>query len=453
MRVRGVTMLFGDTLRNVVTGLGTEKDRLSYGRFVNQYLDRAELTAMYESEWIAAKIVDAPADDETRAWRNWSGGPKQVAALNAVEHDLKVRQRVNRARKMARLSGGSLILIGDGDPHPEKPMDIARIGKGGLKYLHALSRWDVTTGPIERDMLSPYFGSPSYYGVHSTGGAQVQVHPSRVVRFTGAIQLDQTTSFDGWGIPALQRVHEAVRNAVTVANNLAALTNEAKIDVFTVPNLNQNAQDPTFRANLLARFGLVGLNKSINNSVLMDGAETWNQKQIGFANHVDVMWGNLEVVAAASDIPATRFLSTSPKGMNATGTSDTRNYYDRLSSGQELDLRPALLPLDIALARHAGVAPSAVTYSWAPLWQMSEAETAAIALQKAQAADIYATLGITAPSAMRAAIVSMLLADGSYPGLAAAIAIAEASSEAAAPLITPTQKVEKASPAARAVKT
>ena len=39
--------------------------------------------------------------------------------------------------------------------------------------------------------------------------------------------------------------------------------------------------------------------------------------------------------------------------MNATGDSDTRNYYDRLQSDQVMRLQPALARLDEVLIRNA----------------------------------------------------------------------------------------------------
>ena len=162
----------------------------------------------------------------------------------------------------------------------------------------------------------------------------------------------------------------------------------------------------------------------------------------------------LEIVAGAADIPATRLLGASPKGMNATGHSDIRNYYDMVSSKQEIEDRPALAMLDEVLIRHAtGSRPANVGYSFLPLWQMTEAETAAIRLQEAQTDDIYATLGITPPSALRVGIVGRLLASGQYPGLADAIAAANAANEPAAPLIARPEKVETSSPKTAPAKT
>ena len=86
----------------------------------------------------------------------------------------------------------------------------------------------------------------------------------------------------------------------------------------------------------------------------------------------------------------TRLLGQSPAGLSATGDSDTRNYYDMISARQEIDLRPQLERLDRLILRSAGVDPAALTFEFRPLWQMDAAAKATIALQKAQATQIYA---------------------------------------------------------------
>ncbi len=48
------------------------------------------------------------------------------------------------------------------------------------------------------------------------------------------------------------------------------------------------------------------------------------------------------VLAGAAEIPATRLFGRSPQGLNATGESDLKNYYERIAQLQETYLRPAL---------------------------------------------------------------------------------------------------------------
>ncbi len=108
--------------------------------------------------------------------------------------------------------------------------------------------------------------------------------------------------------------------------------------------------------------------------------------------------------------------------MNATGNSDVRNYYDSLAGKRRDTIEPQLKILDRILWLDAiGSIPKDAYYEWCPMWQMTETEKAAIAYQKAQATNIYATLNIMPEEALRAGVQNQLIEDGTYPGLEAAI--------------------------------
>ena len=77
-----------------------------------------------------------------------------------------------------------------------------------------------------------------------------------------------------------------------------------------------------------------------------------------------------------------------PVARRAVGDHDTRNYYDMIAARQELDLRPQLERLDALLLRSAGVEPDALRFMFRPLWQLSAAEKAQVALGKAQATQV-----------------------------------------------------------------
>ncbi|MBE7201766.1 MAG: DUF1073 domain-containing protein [Parafilimonas terrae] len=66
--------------------------------------------------------------------------------------------------------------------------------------------------------------------------------------------------------------------------------------------------------------------------------------------------------------------------MPAGAGHDTRNTYNMVSARQELDLRPQLERLDRFSLRSAGVDPDALTFEFRPLWQLSAAEKAEVAL-------------------------------------------------------------------------
>jgi phage-related protein (TIGR01555 family) len=415
-------MLTSDTLVNLVSGLGTTKDKVGGTTYGFVYLDKPQIDAAYRGDWIARKIVDIPAFDETREWRDWQADEKQIEALEAEESRLGLQHKVTRARKLARLYGGAALYIGTNDAQPSEPLDINRIGKGAFQYLHVFTRHEIIAGELEQDPLSPLFGEPKMYSLAGKT-AMVDIHPSRVVRFIGAELPDRMLINDGWGDSILQAVNDAVKHAGIAAAAIAALLQEAKVDVIKVPRFMEQLATADFSARMLQRFSLANMGKSIVNAILLDAEEEWSQKTVSFTNLPEVLNTYLQVASGAADIPATRLLGQTPGGLQSTGESDIRNYYDRISAGQNLDLRPTISRLDEVLIRSAlGSRPPEVHYKWAPLWQMTETESAEVAFKKAQATKIYADAGLMPDAALGKVVQNQLIEDGTYPGLDAALA-------------------------------
>ena len=93
----------------------------------------------------------------------------------------------------------------------------------------------------------------------------------------------------------------------------------------------------------------------------------------------------------------------SPSGMNATGESDLKNYYDYVDTLRESKLRPALEQLLPVIAMSAwGSVPENLDISFPPLWTPTASETAQIAERKALAIrDIFQAGLIQADTALR----------------------------------------------------
>src|SRR5690606_27695965 len=104
----------------------------------------------YRGAWLPRKIVDIPAFDSVRAWRDWQADGKDIEPIEAEENRLNVRGKVFEARIKARLWGGAAIHIGTGEEDLGKPLDLEGIKKGGIKYLTVLTRRQLSAGEIER---------------------------------------------------------------------------------------------------------------------------------------------------------------------------------------------------------------------------------------------------------------------------------------------------------------
>lgn len=429
-------MLSLDSLQNLISGLGGEKDKGAATTFVLRVVAPDELNAMHRGDWLARKVVDIIPNDMTREWRAWQAKGPQIEKIEAVEKSplINLQVKANAALQMARLFGGAVIFIGVRGADPAEPLDPRSIGQGDLQYLHVLSRYEVTCGETIRDVTSEFFGQPSYYEVQGVGGAAVRVHPSRMVRFDGAPVLDRRSAIDTWGDSILQVVYDALRNAGSAQGHIAALIPEAKVDIIHVPGLSQHTKTEAGRQLLTARFSYANRLKSIMNTVLIDGngqagvqqaGEKWEQKQISFAELPELMQQYLAIAAAAADIPVTRLLGESPGGLNSTGESDLNNYYDNIAARQQVELAPALNRLDEVIIRSAlGSRPKSIFYTWRPLYGLTEKEQAEVFKAKADAARALAgsTAGPLLPvDALSDALVNAFIEDGSLPGLEAAI--------------------------------
>jgi phage-related protein (TIGR01555 family) len=429
--------LFLDTLTNLVAGLFTGKDKLAHDRFGLVPQDRGQLDAAYRGDWIARKVIDVPPFDMTREWRRWHADPAQIAAIEAEEARLDVQRKVARALRLARLYGGAALVLGAGDGDPAQPLP--PLGREALRYLHVMHRWEIVPGEIDRDVLSAGFGEPGWYQVASAaspgavgaGAGGVRLHPSRVVRLSGA-ELPDGPGADGWGDSVLQAVMDAIRQAGLATQGVATLIHEAKLDVIRIPQLTQNLAQADYAKRLVDRFTLANTMKGLVNALVIDKEEEWDRKQLSFAQLPEIMQQYLQIAAGAADIPATRLLGQAPAGLNATGEGDIRNYYDRIAAEQRVMLGPALRRLDDALILSAlGTRPPEIRCEWAPLWQLGATEAATMAKTKAETSALYAASGLIPPEVLARAVRNQVVEDGTYPGIEAAYGKAGEDSEPA----------------------
>lgn len=407
-----------DSLQNVLSGLGTTKDKLMNTRFMTIELTQEQLVAAYRSDWISRKIVDIPAFDATREWRAWQADSANIEAIEKVERELFLQQKTKNALTRARLFGGGALVMGIAQGQPQDEVNLDQIRQGDLKFIHVCSRYELTAGPLNLDLMSPYYGEPQYY-TRSMGGA-VQIHPSRVVRFIGSEMPDihLFSAQQGWGDSVLQIVQDAAIAAGSVTQSAAQLVQEAKTDIVRVPGLTGQMGNAEYENRLKRRFGLASDAKSIYNMLLLDKEEEWQRITIAWTGLPDILQIYLLIASGAADIPATRMLGQSPAGLSATGESDTRNYYDRISTEQNTIIRPNLSRLDEVLIRSAlGSRDESIFYNWNSLWQLSDKEKAEIAKSKADTWQIDVNSGLFNEDLMREARAAQLKEDGIYPGI------------------------------------
>lgn len=418
----GVVRYLSDKLVNLVANLGTERDKASGSVYAPVVMSDIELSNAYRGAWLPRKIVDIPPLDATRRWRGWQATKEQIGKIEAEEKRLDLRRKVKQAMTRARLFGGAAIFIGTGERNTALPLSSDGIQAGGIKYLTVMNRRLLSPTELEQDPQSPLFGKPKAYRLAGSG---IEIHPSRLVIFIGAEHPDPELAMGnefGWGDSVLQAVFDAIKQSDGTMANTASLVFEAKVDVIKIPDFMQQLQDPAFEKRILERIRLAAMAKGINGALLLDAAEEYETKTASFGGLPDIIDRFLQAVSGAADIPATRLLGQAPSGLNASGESDLRNYYDRIQAIQELEATPAMALLDECLLRSAlGTRPAEIHYIWNPLWQPTATEQSEINKRTAETVQILANTKLWPEDALSKAATTMLVEQSVLPGLEAAL--------------------------------
>ena len=403
-----------DSLINLAAGLGAAKDRRATTSFGQLALDRVTLEALYRNDWVAGKVVDLPAEDMMRKWRCLSAeslGEKRLREIEQSEAELGLRDKFDEALRWARLFGGAAIVIGIEGDNPGEPLDIKKIKRGSLAYMHVFDRYDISPGPTNTDPKARNYRFPETY---TLSGDTTPIHHTRILKFDGRklpYRTRLTTQY--WGGSYVEHVYEALLHSQGTTAAVAALPYKAVVDIIKVADFcdacavgGQSVED------LTARFATADAIKSVLNAVVIDkDREEISQQVINFTSLSDIVQRFLYIVAAASDIPATRFLGESAPGLNATGEREIQTYYDMIAAQQESLLRPLLKKFDeIHLRSLFGAMPDDFSFDFEDLWELSATEQATVDLQRAQRDQIYLNTGVLLPSI----VVDQLRRDGTY---------------------------------------
>ncbi len=200
---------------------------------------------------------------------------------------------------------------------------------------------------------------------------------------------------------------------------------DAKMDVIKIPGLSAQLSDEEGSSQMLRRFMVANNMKSSVNTLLIDAKEEWERITTQFSSTPQLIQEYLTIACGAAGIPVSRVIGMAKgKGLNSEGggETDTRTYYDGISSTQKNEISPVLHVLDEVLVRSAiGHNDDSIYYEWNPLWQMSDTEKAEVASKKATTAQAHVTMALINPDVLRKSVINQLIEDGTYPGIEDAI--------------------------------
>jgi hypothetical protein len=351
--------------------------------------NRIKLEAMYRQNWITGSMVDSVAEDMTRAGMDLSGDvdPVQIEGVQAAFDELKIWDALLDTIKWARLYGGAVAIIQIEGQDLTSPLRVETIGLGQFQGLAVYDRWMVQPDLARMIPSGPDIGLPMYYRVVSDYDATSQtyaygqsIHYTRLIRQIG-IKLPpyQAMTEEYWGESVLERLEDRLISFDTATMGAANLIDKAHLRMIGIDGLRDIlAAGGPAEENLVKMFSYVRQMQTNEGITLLDKNDTWATGTYTFAGLADMMLQFGQQLSGATQIPLVRLFGMSPAGLNATGESDLRTYYDGIGTKQESNLRTGVLTLiNIVFRSLYGIdAPKSLKMKFAPLWQTSDTERA-----------------------------------------------------------------------------
>lgn len=342
-------VITADSLANIVTGSGGSKYEST--TWTNSYIgfDFYQLESAFRSSWIAKKVVNIIPEDMAFRWRKFTGSatPEDQQKIQDRQKQLKVIKLFKKAQAMARLYGTSYIILnisGTGEPSTELKLD--KVKEGSFESMVFMDRRHLHhTGILTTDPFDPNYNMPEYYNVAMSS---VKIHHSRVLRFDGdEIPLFQFRINQYCNDSVLVGLEEAIKQFEKTAQAASALVDESSVDVLKLNGLFDALGDEASEAGMRSHVRNIKLNKSNHNMTVIDGDDEYVTTGAQNLQGLDsLMLRFLQNIAAAVDVPITRFLQTSPSGLQATGSSEERKYADTINNMQEDKWRENLEIID-----------------------------------------------------------------------------------------------------------
>lgn len=311
----------------------------------------ALLTDLYRESWLAKRIIDMPCEDMTRAWYELETElpPEDLEQLRALEARHEIRREITGAIRWARLYGGAcaLMVVRGQEDRLDQPLDPDSVAPGDFQGLLVRDRADGAEPSLEleTDLDDPDFGYPLYYDLQTADLGSLRVHHSRVLRFTGRdLPRREEEAARYWGASELEHIWEELRKRSATSANIAQLVFQANVTTLKMSDFGELLALGTDRQRQQVLSAVAEQNR-LRNSFglqLLSAGDTYENHPYSFAGLSEVYEAFMMDMAGAAGIPATRLFGRSPEGMNATGESDLKNYYELIDQMRERHLRPAL---------------------------------------------------------------------------------------------------------------
>lgn len=385
------------------------------------------------------KMSDVIAKEMTRKWIKLEvkGEDNKSDKLEVIEKAMR-RHRLRAKFRLAALQDGlfgrSQIYIDVKKPSgalawadPDELKSIlvkspAKIAKGSLVGFKVID--PVWTTPYLYNSDNPM--RPDFYKPTSWFVLGRQVHSSRLMNIVSREVPDLLKpSYNFGGMSMTQLAIPYVNNWLKTRQAVANL-----IDGFSVPLFATNmgtmlGGEPG--SDVFGRVDLFNRMRTNRGAWAIDkDSEDFRFENVPLSGLDALQNQSLEQLSVVSGIPLVKLMGISPSGLNATADGEIRVFYDDMHSAQEAVFRdPIQTCLELIQLSEFGEIDPDITFSFVPLWQMSEKELAEVRKLDADTGAVLIESGAISPQEERERVAadetngyhSLDLADDDTDGL------------------------------------
>lgn len=392
---------------NVFLRMGGPRDRSSATSSSFTRLEQGQLESLYLADGFARKMIDVPAEEMLRA--GWCvEGIDDSHDVDAALEGIGAAAALTEAIRWADLYGGSAIvmLLKDGG---ELDQPLREDSVKAIEQLRVYDRHQVVRHRVYEDASDSRFGKTEIYQISPTRGTAYLVHESRCLIMDGAPVPNRVREEnDGWGESRLQQALSQLTRFGASQSWANALLERAQQAVHGIPELTNLLRTKDGEKMVKKRVDIVDMTRSVNNTVVIDAAESYDLKSTSLSGVADIIDRLGLSLSAVSGLPESLLFGRQQGGLNSTGAADLEQWYAKVRQAQETRLLPALDRLITLTLKVQGRYDLAYTVEFKPLSVPSAKQQAETNKIKADTYVALAGAQMLDPSEGR----KMLAADG-----------------------------------------
>lgn len=299
-----------------------------------------QMCAILAQHWLIRKACNMPARDATRNGYELvsvDGTDIPESVIKKIKfYDKKFRLRWNCEQfvSLGRVFGIRIALFQIDSDEPdfyENPFNIDGVAKGAYKGISQIDPYWCIPELSDTSLTDPsgeHFYEPTYWRINGK-----RYHRSHLFIFHQDELPDfLKPAYQYGGLPVPQQIMERVYGAERTASEMLALTMSKRTTVWQtdmasfLANEEENAQK---MAEWVRRRDNMGIKLGDREG------DQFSQFDTSLSELSNIIMTQYQLVAAASGVPATKLLGTTPSGFNATGEYEERSYHEMLESIQE----------------------------------------------------------------------------------------------------------------------